>query len=136
MLPFEFTVEGPPVSQQTRHKENLHAWRKTVCDEAGRRWPIESSPVELPICVEITHFYEGAPADVDNIAKPILDSLKGVLYMDDEQVTDLICCRRPLAGPYKIDSLSSPLADAIKEDREFLHIRITSASTEGELIFR
>lgn len=136
MLPFEFTVAGPPVSQQTRRRENLLAWRKIVCDEAGRHWPIESPPIELPICVEITHFYEGAPADVDNIAKPILDSLKGVLYTDDDQVTDLICRRRPLAGPYKIESLSSSLADAIKEEREFLHIRITSASTEGELIFQ
>ena len=31
----------------------------------------------------ITYFFDGAALDVDNIPKPILDALKGVVYFDD-----------------------------------------------------
>ena len=55
--------------------------------------------MEQSITVEITHFFEGAPADVDNMVKPILDAMKGFVYADDCQVTDLVSRRRPLSGP-------------------------------------
>jgi hypothetical protein len=91
--------------------------------------------VEQAITVEITHFFEGAPADVDNIVKPILDALKGFLYADDQQVTDLVSRRRPLGGPYVVDPVSEVLAQGIGSNREFLHIRIAAAAASGELRF-
>lgn len=83
----------------------------------------------------ITHFYRDAPTDVDNIVKPILDSIKGLVYWDDVQITDLISRRRPLAGPFRIEAVSLVLADALARGREFLHIRITDSPPEGELTF-
>jgi crossover junction endodeoxyribonuclease RusA len=98
MLPFEFVVDGPPVSQQKRRRqERLPPWRAAVRSAAGGRWPQEVSPIEVSVSVEITHFYEGAPADVDNIIKPILDGIKGFVYADDALVTDVVSRRRPLA---------------------------------------
>ena len=85
--------------------------------------------------MEITHFFEGAPADVDNIAKPILDALKDLIYKDDHQITDLMTRRRPLLGPYTADPVSVILAEGISLRREFLHIRVTLAPPEGELRF-
>ena len=32
--------------------------------------------------------------DVDNIPKPILDALSGLVYADDRQITDLVCRKR------------------------------------------
>jgi crossover junction endodeoxyribonuclease RusA len=135
MLPFEFNVDGPPVSQQARRPERLAAWKVSVRAKAHEFWPKEAPAVEQEITVEITHFFEGAPADVDNIPKPILDALKGLVYVDDRQVTDLVSRRRPLGGPHKVDSLSPTLAEGLAEGREFLHIRIVAASDEGELRF-
>ena len=39
--------------------------------------------------IAITHFYGGASMDVDNIPKPVLDALEGLVYVDDEQLTDM-----------------------------------------------
>jgi len=83
----------------------------------------------------IAYFYEGAPTDVDNIVKPILDSLKGLVYEDDRQITDLISRRRPLAGLFRIEVISPILAEALNRGREFLYVRITEPPEEGELAF-
>jgi crossover junction endodeoxyribonuclease RusA len=136
VLPFEFLIEGPPVSQQTRRRQDrlLH-WRATVRAAAEARWPDGTPPVDQEISVEITHFFEGVPADVDNIVKPILDASKGLVYRDDRQITDLVSRRRPLEGPYTADPVSAVLAEGISLGREFLHIRVTPAPTGGELRF-
>jgi Holliday junction resolvase RusA-like endonuclease len=34
--------------------------------------------------------------DIDNIPKPISDALQGLVYLDDEQVTDVLCRKRNL----------------------------------------
>ena len=85
--------------------------------------------------VEITHFYEGAPADVDNLVKPILDSIKGFIYADDFLVTDVVSRRRPLTGPFAADPVSLVLAEGLASNREFLHVRIAEAPAAGALSF-
>lgn len=91
--------------------------------------------MEHEIGLTITYFYEGAPADVDNIVKPILDSMQTLIYRDDVQITDLISRRRPLKGPFRIEELSPVLAAALDRGEEFLHVRITDTPAEGELTF-
>lgn len=133
MLPFEFIVDGSPVSQQTRRRSRLPQWRATVRAAAAQRWPTEDLPIERDLTVAITHFYEGAPADVDNLVKPIVDAIKGLAYVDDGQVTDLLIRRRPLRGPYVIAAVSEVLAAGLWLGREFLHIRLANPPTGGEL---
>lgn len=72
--------------------------------------------------VTITYFYERVSVDVDNIPKPILDALKGLAYLDDEQVTDIICRRRNLIYDLRIENPSAILAAALSTGMEFLHI--------------
>jgi crossover junction endodeoxyribonuclease RusA len=135
MLPFEFIVDGPPVSQQARRAEKIVAWKVNVKSKAQERWPKDTPPVDQDVSIEITHFFEGAPADVDNIAKPILDAIKGLVYVDDRQVSDLVCRRRPLRGPYRAEPVSTTLAEGLTGNREFLHIRIIAAPEDGQLKF-
>lgn len=135
MLPFEFTVLGPPVSQQTRRRSALGSWKAVVATAALNMWPANDTPLEEDISLTITHFYEGAPADIDNIVKPILDSMKTAIYRDDFQITDLASRRRPLGGPFLIEVVSPVLAAALDHGKEFLHIRITEPPVEGELRF-
>lgn len=135
MLPFEFTVEGPPVSQQTRRRERLPPWRATVRAAAEVQWTAASAPLDQGLSLTITYFYEGAPTDVDNIVKPILDSIKGLIYRDDVQITDLVSQRRPLSGPFRIEAVSPILAEALDRGREFIYVRITDSPAEGALVF-
>lgn len=106
-----------------------------VRQAARAGWPQDTPPVEERISIEITHFFEGAPADVDNIVKPILDAMKELIYRDDRQITDLVSRRRPLEGPYSADPVSPQLAQGISLGREFLHIRVTLTPAGGDLRF-
>jgi hypothetical protein len=136
MLPFEFTIAGPPVSQQAHRRSSRKAmWKIAVTTAASAALSPESAPVEQDICVEITHFFAGAPADVDNIAKPILDSMKGLVFKDDARVTDLVCRRRAIIGPFAANPTSSTLAAAIGVGKEFVHVRVTASPESGELRF-
>lgn len=45
MLPFEFIVDGPPVSHQTRNPDRLRAWQLTVRTAAMQYWPTGLLPI-------------------------------------------------------------------------------------------
>ena len=76
----------------------------------------------------ITYLYEDASLDVDNIPKPILDALKGLVYSDDTEVSDLLCRKRDLNGDLRIQNPSSVLLDTLRDsEQQFLHITVDSA---------
>lgn len=66
--------------------------------------------------------------DVDNIPKPILDALKGVVYSDDRQVTDLLCRKRALRGALRIHNPSPLLIEAFAKGRATVHIAVAQSS--------
>ena len=76
--------------------------------------------------VSITYFFEGGSLDVDNIPKPILDALKGLVYCDDSQVTDLLCRKRDLNGDLRIQNPSSVLLETLRQSEQFLHVTVIS----------
>jgi crossover junction endodeoxyribonuclease RusA len=75
----------------------------------------------------ITYFYESVSMDIDNIPKPISDALKGLVYLDDEQVTDVWCRKRDLNSSLRIERPSSVLADGLSRGNEFLYIVVEEA---------
>ena len=86
-MPFEFVIDGPPVSQQAKRRSRVKEWTKQVHNVAETRWDT-ASPFVGEVMVTITYLYEGASLDVDNMSKPILDALKGLVYSDDAQVSE------------------------------------------------
>ena len=81
--------------------------------------------------VTITYFYQQASPDVDNIPKPILDALKGLVYMDDEQVTDVLCRKRRLNSDLRIENPSSMLSERIIRGDVFLYVVVDDAIDQG-----
>lgn len=75
----------------------------------------------------ITYVYEGSALDVDNLPKPILDALKGLVYLDDEQVTDVLCRKRDLNANLRVLNPSPTLAEGFEMGGEFLYIVATPA---------
>lgn len=75
----------------------------------------------------ITNFYESISMDVDNIPKPILDALRGLVYLDDEQVTDVLCRKRDLNSSLRIENPSSVLAEGFSRGHEFLYVVVEEA---------
>lgn len=120
-MPFEFVIDGPPVSQQARRRSRVKEWTQQVQSVVERRWETEP-PFVGEVMVTITYLYEGASLDVDNISKPILDALKGLVYSDDTQVSDLLCRKRDLKGDLRIQDPSLLLLKTLEHSEQFLHI--------------
>ncbi len=129
MLPFEVVIDGAPVSQQARRRARLRDWISKVENEAKNNWPEDELPVVDSIMVKITYFYEedvSPKIDVDNISKPILDALKGVVFADDSQVTDLLC-RKRRSKNIRVESSSDILLEQLDQKNEFLFIVVQDA---------
>ncbi len=115
------------MSQQTRRRRRLRAWVDQVQQEARRSWPDDEQPVAGPLMVRLTYLYRGTGVDLDNLAKPILDALKGLVYVDDQQVTDIFIRRRNLDDDLRLGNTSPVLATGFAGNREFLHVVVEEA---------
>lgn len=133
MLPFEFIVDGPPVSQQARRRERLQLWKETVRQEAERYWLSGDLPVSGAIMLKVTYLYDRVGMDVDNIVKPIQDALEGLVYFDDSQVTDMLSRKRDLSGNFVLSDVSGVLAEGLSRGSEFLHILVERAPDQEVL---
>ena len=125
-IPLEFTMDGSPVSQQTRRRKLLRQWTRDVRSVAEREWKDEP-PVAEELMVTITYFYDSTSIDVDNIPKPTLDALKGLVYIDDGQITDMLCRKRVLRPSFQTQNLSPVLHRALGLSRQFVHIKVDDA---------
>lgn len=136
MLPFEFTVDGPPVSHQTRYAARLRAWKQTVRDAAAERWPSGTSPSVARLQITVTYYHDGVAVliDNDNLLKPIQDALNGLVYEDDRQITDTVVRKTDLNGSFRVRGMSLVLAQGFVRGNEFLYVRVEVAPGHEELI--
>jgi crossover junction endodeoxyribonuclease RusA len=124
----EFTVDGPPVSHQTRDKTNLQMWKTAVRNEAARRWG-KKAPLSGKLKCTIINFHEGdePPLDDDNMVKPIRDALNKLVYSDDRQITYSETIQVGIDAPIKIRRGSAVLLAAYNKGDEFVYVRIDDA---------
>lgn len=129
MALFEFTVSGPPVSQQARRRSRLQQWKQIVGNAAREAWPEGQDPFEIQLLISIKYFYDYAspPIDTDNLIKPIQDSLIGLVYKDDSLIVHSEAKKIPIEGRFRIRGISLILAQAFSAGDEFLHIVIDHA---------
>ncbi|MGE3799567.1 MAG: RusA family crossover junction endodeoxyribonuclease [Candidatus Kapaibacterium sp.] len=132
-FPFEFIVEGRPVSQQTRRRERIRKWKEDVRVAALRTWPTGELPETGNIMLTITLLYVDIHGDVDNIPKPIADALKGLVYDDDEQITDILCRKRCLRDVH-FRRITPALAQGLISNGDFLHITVDHAPNQQEFL--
>lgn len=133
MLPFEFTIQGPPVSNQTRNRARLQQWKTDVRTAAQALVAAGAAPVPYAVRFTVTYYYEGDSPDVDNIIKPIQDALNGVVFVDDAQVAETKARKRPLDGSYQIKGASGVLLQGFALGVGFLHVRV-EASTHNMVL--
>ncbi len=81
--------------------------------------------------VTLTYVYDEIPLDVDNIPKPILDALQGLVFSDDEQITDLLCRKRELNADLQVQRFSPFLNEALARSTPFVHIVVDHAPDQG-----
>jgi len=84
--------------------------------------------------VTITCFYHNREFDLDNILKPILDAMNGLVYDDDGQITDLHCHKRELGAVLNVPNPSAVLSSAHARSTPFVHIIVDYAPDQEVIL--
>lgn len=77
--------------------------------------------------VELTYFYDDGAPDVDNLPKPVLDALKGLTFVDDDQVTDLLVRKRDLSSNLRVEDATPIMAAGFDLGSPFIHVVVREA---------
>jgi Endodeoxyribonuclease RusA len=135
----EFIVVGTPRSANANARSRRR-WRDWVARAARERLQEESGlgPIDQDVSVLIIYFYQGETTlDVDNIAKSLLDGLKGVLFRDDQQVSELRVRKSRFSAGLSLTGASLYLLDAIERmsrtNSDFVYVRADPAPDHGRI---
>jgi crossover junction endodeoxyribonuclease RusA len=133
MTPCEFVLPERPVSQQVRRRTRLREWKQLVAERA--RSAIEAPRVLAtePVALRLLYLYDDIALDVDNILKPILDALIGVLLEDDSVITDVEIRRRWRGASFTFKAIPPVLAAGLSLDREFVYVALRDAPAQDVL---
>lgn len=126
----EFIVPGVPISAQTSNKARKQEWMEAVTAAAQGVWL--ESPLDVELAVSVTYFEPGTwKLDLDNMVKPILDAITGVVWIDDKQLVDIHPARRDLDGYYRIKGISPVVAEGFIAGEPFIHVKVTTPPDQG-----
>jgi len=136
MLPFEFIVMGPPISHQSNDRTLLRAWRAKVRAAAMGRLPDGQMPLDSSMKITVVYFHDGdwTRMDNDNLLKPIQDALIGLVYQDDNQITDSAVRKTSLDGAFFVRGMPLILAEGFAHGYEFIYLRIEAAPDHREFL--
>lgn len=114
------------MSAQARNRRLLRDWAMRVTAAARAVWPEGKPPMAGDVEVWISEFSEFATRDRDNMAKPVLDAMQGVVYGDDRQVKTIHIEWCDIGGSYVVRHMSPVVALALSVGREFLWVRVSA----------
>jgi Holliday junction resolvase RusA-like endonuclease len=74
----------------------------------------------------LINFHEGdkPSVDVDNMSKPILDVMQGIVYHDDRQIRQLEISHVRIDAPFVFVGASKLLVAAVQAGNQFVYVRI------------
>jgi len=124
-FPFEFIVEGVPVSLQAKRAKTRENWMNRIRVAARECLPPNHFATDHPMEVTIYYFSDTkAGGDLDNLIKPILDSLEGCIYIDDSQVERILIQRFEPCHIDVFEQVTEKLAEAREMGGQRVYIRI------------
>ena len=90
------------------------------------------------MAVLIIYFYQGDTSlDVDNIAKSLLDGLKGVVFRDDQQVSELLIRKTRMSAGLSLIGASLYLLEAVERmsqaGSDFVYVRADPAPDHSRI---
>jgi Holliday junction resolvase RusA-like endonuclease len=123
----EFVVVGVPISNQSAGSPALQAWRKAVEDKAREVWTAAPLPGKLKAVIINFHAGDRPSLDLDNMSKPILDVMQGLVYHDDRQIRQAELSHVRIDAPFVIFKASEAIVNAARAGNEFVYVRIEDA---------
>lgn len=127
----EFVVEGTPVSLQAKRRKSLADWKARVANAAREAMPRGYFLTGDPLAITL-YYFTAAPlqGDIDNIVKPVLDALCGVIYLDDHQLHRVLVQKFEPGNVFEFKSPSALLTAAIGKAKPTLYIRLSNKPFE------
>lgn len=125
-LPFEFLVYGTAVSQQAKLSASRDEWKERVVLAARDALPQNNFLLNDPLAV-IIYFFPQAEmrGDLDNCAKPLLDAMSDVVYMDDRLIDRLVVQKFEPQRPLIVSGATTDrLATALAADQPIVYIKV------------
>jgi Holliday junction resolvase RusA-like endonuclease len=126
-LPFEFIIPRRPVSIQVQNQKKLQAWKNFVRSEAQKVWKGSSPIQDLNLQLTLVYFCDDYPPDTDNIIKPIQDALVGLVFEDDNLISDVDSHRRFMSDPIDLISLPSLLQNGVLIGEECVYVKVSES---------
>ena len=126
-FPMEMVLEGVPLSLQAS-AQSRQRWQERIRNAARAELPEFYFAAEAPIKVTIYYFPDTSmEGDIDNIVKPILDSLTRFVYVDDVQVERVWVQKFEPGRLFTFKDPSPRLAAAIDTEgpRVYLHVDLS-----------
>ncbi|MBE9209974.1 RusA family crossover junction endodeoxyribonuclease [Nostoc sp. LEGE 06077] len=125
-LPFEFLIPRRPVSLQAKRK-GLQEWKNFVRSEAQKVWqgssPIQNTNLQLTLVYLCSDY----PPDTDNIIKPIQDALVGLVFEDDNLISDVESHRRFISNPIDFINLPLLLQQGVLIGQECVYVKVSES---------
>jgi crossover junction endodeoxyribonuclease RusA len=123
-FPIEVIVPGVPLSFQAS-AQSRERWKKRIREAARTDLPEPYFAAQDPIRVTI-YYFPDAPmeGDIDNIVKPILDSLSRFVYVDDNQVERVWVQKFEPGRLFTFRDPSPRLAAAIDTDGPRIYLQV------------
>ena len=102
---FRVWVIGKPQTYR-KNRKSLSRYLETIQSAAKSvvPYPVKSKRIDI----EIWFQSEYLRPDVDNIIKPILDALQGIVYFDDKQIRSVKVVALPHDDCFALNGLSKP----------------------------
>jgi len=121
---FELLLPRRPLSLQAT---KLQRWKEYVRQEAAKVWigPPSDAPAFRLTLVYLCNTY---PVDIDNIIKPIQDSLETIVYPADGLVTDVDSHRRLFTDSFNLATLPPLLIQGIVLQAECVYVKVQAGS--------
>jgi hypothetical protein len=133
----EFIVAGAPRSANANPRSRRRS-RERVSRAARECLEQDDEPTDQDVAILIIYFYQGETTlDVDNMAKSLLDGLKGVLFRDDQQVSELLIRKSRFGAGLSLTGASLYLLDAIERmsqaGSDFVYVRADPAPDHSRI---
>jgi hypothetical protein len=123
----ELIVPGTPISLGASPRSKT-TWRTKVAAAAQSALPVSHLLVADPVRATVIYFYVRTDLDLDNILKPILDSMNRIVYVDDSQIVNIMASKRDISGSYVLADVSpilvQHLASGVNSDFVFIAIEL------------
>ena len=132
-FPLEVWLHGVPPSHQAGARSRAQ-WRERIAAAIEPKLPEGRFVPTAPVVVTIYYFAGTAMrGDLDNIVKPILDALTGVVYLDDAQVERIVVQKIEQRRTFTFRNATPILTETIEASGPRVYIRVELSESGAEV---